>query len=345
ARFSPLAGAQLLNFAAFLDRPFRELDYYAGVYDAVHELAARLCAAQDPFRWDLPASEWADTPYELDPKSVGSQRCIGKAMSRIADTLRLGDSAKARQIVGPLASAELAVALGDQAAAGRLLREADWHWLGEYTAVVRHDSLGVVLETLLSRREPCSADAKQSLCIDELSFDDFITALKERGYQPEEASMRLLLTDPDHFWSNTAKKVADRAAVIELSRTDPSTSLKETVLFGLGAGELWTRRALAKSNPPRLVIDPSSLPRDPLPFASGWTIAALHLIPYRVAFDVSRGGIALAWLEPELLLTRWLSIASIVEPVDFESQGDRFSSTIGALPTVHVGGLSLGAGP
>src|SRR5262249_5946375 len=43
-RFAPLAGSQLLNFAAFLDRPFREFDYYAGVYDAVHELAVRLCA-------------------------------------------------------------------------------------------------------------------------------------------------------------------------------------------------------------------------------------------------------------------------------------------------------------
>jgi hypothetical protein len=266
-------------------------------------------------------------------------------MSRLADTLRLSESTKARQIVGALASAELAVGLGDQAAAERLLSEVDWLWLREYTVVVRHDSLGVVLETLLSRREPCSVDAKQSLCINELSFNEFITALRERGYQPEEANMRLMLTDPEHFWNNTGKKVADRAAVIELSRTDPSSSLKDTVLLGLGAGELWTRRALGKSNPPRLVIDPSSLPGEPLPYAPGWTIAAAHLIPYRIAVDVSRGGFALAWLEPELLLTRWLSIASIVEPLDFESQGDRFSSTIGALPTVHFAGLSLGAGP
>src|SRR5262249_46970423 len=29
-RFAPLAGSQLANFAGFLDRPFREFDYYAG---------------------------------------------------------------------------------------------------------------------------------------------------------------------------------------------------------------------------------------------------------------------------------------------------------------------------
>ena len=74
-------------------------------------------------------------------------------------------------------------------------------------------------------------------------------------------------------------------------------------------------------------------------------IAAFHLIPYRIAFDVSRGGFALAWLEPDLLLTRWFSIPSIIEPVDYESHDDRLSSTIGALPSVHFLGLSLGAGP
>src|SRR5262249_6984182 len=175
----------------------------------------------------------------------------------------------------------------------RLLGETYWLWSREYTMVVRHDSLGIVLETLLSRREPCSKDAKQSLCIAELSFDDFIAALSVRGYQPEEKNMRLLLSDPDHFWKSTVKKLADRSAVIELSRTDSGSSLKDTVLFGGGAGELWTRRSLAKSNPPRLVIDPSSLPSEPLPYARSWTIATAHLIPYRTAVDGSPGSITL----------------------------------------------------
>jgi hypothetical protein len=344
-RFAPLTGSLLLNFAAFLDRPLREFDYYAGVYDAVHESAVRMCADQDPFLFRLPAPEWRDAPNELDPQSLATQRCIGAAMSRIAGVLRLSDSTKARQIFGALASAELAVGLGDQAAAERLLGETDWLWLREYTALARQDSLGVVLETLLSPKEPCSKDAKQSLCIAELSFEDFITSLRVRGYRPEETNMHLVLTDPDHFWKSTVQKLADRSAVIELSRTDPSSSLQETVLFGLGGAELWTHRALRKSSPPRLVVDPSSLPSAPVPYARAWTVAAAHLIPYRIALDVSRGGVALAWLEPELLLTRGLSIVSIVEPLDFESQGSRFSSTIGALPTLHFAGLSLGVGP
>jgi hypothetical protein len=291
-----------------------------------------------------PAWRW-DAPTELDQESLATQRCIGAGMSRIADVLRLKDSTKARQIFSALASAELAVGLGDQAVAERLLGETDWLWVREYSVVDRHSSLGIVLETLLSRKEPCRKDSKQSLCIAELSFDDFLAGLKIRGYQPEETNMRLVLTDPDRFWESTLMKLADRSAAIELSRTDPSTSLKETFLFGLGAGELWARRALRKSSPPRLVVDPSSLPGEALTYSREWTVAAAHLIPYRIQLDVSRGGVALAWLEPELLLTRDLSIVSIIEPVDYESQGSRFSSTIGALPTVHWVDISLGAGP
>ena len=42
-RFSPITGAMLRNFGAFFDKPFREYDYYAGVYDAVIELAKYNC--------------------------------------------------------------------------------------------------------------------------------------------------------------------------------------------------------------------------------------------------------------------------------------------------------------
>ena len=42
-----------------------------------------------------------------------------------------------------------------------------------------------------------------------------------------------------------------------------------------------------------------------------------HAIPYRLSLDVSRGGFSLAWLEPELLLRRWLTLRSTLEPVGY----------------------------
>ena len=157
--------------------------------------------------------------------------------------------------------------------------------------------------------------------------------------------MRLAMSDPDRWLNTVFQKGADRSAAIELGRSDPPSSLGKTVLLGLGAVELWTRRELARSSPPRLVVDPSSLPSEPPMNAPGWIALAAHLFPYRVALDLSRGGVALGWLEPELLLARGLSIVSLVEPLDYERQKARFSSTLGLLPTAHFGGISLGAGP
>jgi len=344
-RFAPLAGSRLYNFAAFLDRPLREFDYYAGVYDGVHQLAVGACLNEAHY-FEVPQPRWRpDDPNELDLESRETQRCIGGMMRWMSDLLRLQDSKKARQIFWSLASAELSVALGDQAAADDLLTEPEWAWLRDNSLVVRGDSLQAVVGALLSPRELCTADAKQSLCVAELPFHEFLAALQARGYQPEEANMRLAMTDTGRWFNTVLQKGADRSAAIELGRSDPPSSLGETVLFGLGAAELWTRRELARSGPPRLVVDPSSLPSEPPSNAPGWIALAAHLFPYRVALDLSRGGVALGWLEPELLLARGLSIVSLVEPLDYERQKARFSSTLGLLPTAHFGGISLGAGP
>jgi hypothetical protein len=344
-RFAPLAGSQLLNFAAFLDRPLREFDYYAGVYDGVHELAVGSCTNGAAYL-DVPQPQWRlDDPEQLDVESVDTQRCIGNMMGWIARLLRLQESTKARQVLGALAVAELSVALGDEAAARRLSAEAEWAWVRDYALVVPGDSLQAVLGAMLSRRVRCTQDAKQALCIADLEFDQFVAALRARGYRPDQANMQLLINEPNRWLNSTVKKAADRSATIELNRSNPPSSIERSVLLALGAGELWTRRALKKSGSPRLVIDPSSLPDEPKPPGQSWIAGAFHLLPYRVALDVSRGGVALAWLEPELLLTQWLSLVSLLEPIDYESRLSRLSTTIGMLPTAHFAGMSFGAGP
>jgi hypothetical protein len=344
-RFAPLAGSQLLNFAAFLDRPLREFDYYAGVYDGVHELAVGSCTNGSSYL-DVPQPQWRlDDPEQLDFESIDTQRCIGTMMGWIANLLRLQESTKARQVLGALALAELSVALGDEASAQRLSTQTEWGWVRDYAQVVPGDSLQVVLGALLSQRVPCTQDAKQALCIADLEFDQFLAALRTRGYRPEQANMQLLINEPNRWLNNTLKKAADRSATIELSRSNPPSSIERSVLLALGASELWTRRALKNSGSPRLVIDPSSLPDEAKPPGRSWIASAFHLLPYRVSLDVSRGGVALAWLEPQLLLRQWLSLVSLVEPIDYESRFSRLSSTIGMLPTAHFAGISFGAGP
>jgi hypothetical protein len=286
-----------------------------------------------------------DDPEQLDFESIDTQRCIGTMMGWIANLLRLQESTKARQVLGALALAELSVALGDEASAQRLSTQTEWGWVRDYAQVVPGDSLQVVLGALLSQRVPCTQDAKQALCIADLEFDQFLAALRARGYRPEQANMQLLINEPNRWLNNTLKKAADRSATIELSRSNPPSSIERSVLLALGASELWTRRALKNSGSPRLVIDPSSLPDEPKPPGQSWIAGAFHLLPYRVALDVSRGGVALAWLEPQLLVRQWLSFVSLVEPIDYETRLSRLSTTVGMLPTAHFAGISFGAGP
>src|SRR5262249_1946020 len=66
ARFSPLAGAQLFNFAGFLDEPLREFDYYAGVYDGLHAAGVFVCREQDPEERTRPAPVRLPSSWEID---------------------------------------------------------------------------------------------------------------------------------------------------------------------------------------------------------------------------------------------------------------------------------------
>jgi hypothetical protein len=142
------------------------------------------------------------------------------------------------------------------------------------------------------------------------------------------------------------RRLIDRSTVIELEEAQdrPSVS-RSVVLFAHGAAELVARRQLTPPDYPHWVIDPSSLPDGALPGRSGLPIAVAHLVPYRLALDVAHGGLAVAWLEPNLLLAPWLRLALRFEPVDYQNSPEVLSSTVGVLPTVDVGPFSLGAGP
>lgn len=347
SRFPSLAGSQLYNFAAFLDRPLRELDYAAGVYDAVHEVALELCSKDPPFI-ALPVAPVLrrDAPGELDLSAEDTQRCVGSSMGWIAGRLKLHESEHVGQVIFMLAPIELTAALGDSRRARALLGEPSWGWLEAYRPRRPGGSFAAALDALTARRQPCSPSAREALCLAELSFDDFLDELTRRGYRARDPAMRLALADRAAFWTRTLRKGMDRSITIELSEGVPEpSSLRETLLFALSAGQLWTRRDLSRESTPRFELDPSTIPVTPPSGSGRFRIGAAHLLPYRVGLDVAHGGVALAWLEPALRLRPWLSLMSSVEPVDLEFSPQRASSSVGLRPTVHLGPVSLGAGP
>jgi predicted acylesterase/phospholipase RssA len=345
SRFPPLAGAQLSDFAGFLDRPLRELDYYSGVYDAVHELAVDACDKASPYAKGMArAVRKRDSVRELQMSDLDTQRCIGGEAGRIAGLLDLGKSDRARGVFFKLARAELAASLGSQAAAEALLSEPSWAWLDVYQLELINDPPAQALSALLSRPQACQAAAKEALCAGDLTFDQFLDSLARSGYRPHDTGMKLALGERDRWWSRALQKIIDRSLTIELSE-GARTPLGDGALLALGAGELITRRDLSRQTGPRLELDPSTIPREPLRGRSSLAIGLAHLLPYRLALDVAHGGAALAWIEPSLRIVPAFSISTIVEPIDYARERHLLSATFGLVPAVHFGSaLSLGAG-
>ncbi|HET9158450.1 MAG TPA: hypothetical protein VFN91_17375, partial [Myxococcaceae bacterium] len=343
-RFSPLAGAQLFNFAGFLDEPLREFDYYAGIYDGLHAAAVFVCREQDPGERSRPAAVRLRSSWELDLAQVETQRCVGAAMGQLAVRLGVPSSEKASSLVAWLVRAELAAWLGSSGQADKELARPEWGWLGPQRDPRKLGALGMVGYVLLSQKSPCTEHDREALCLSDISFDDFLSALRQAGYQPQSRAMRLAVEDPRQFWRETVQRVVDRGATIELTSASASErGQRKGVLFALSAGEVWTRGDVATSAT-RFVLDPSTIPSVPLANGPEWAIWAAHAFPYRAALDVARGGLALSWIEPALRLGPHFSVFSTLQLVDIEF-GQRTSSTFGLRPAVHLGGLTINAGP
>ena len=344
-RFSPLGGGQLLNFSGFLDRSLRDLDFYLGVYDAAIQIAAYDCQTQGPYALAgrPPPVFRSDAPLELDLAADDTQRCLGQALQMHVEHLKLRRSARAAFVIARLAKLELAASLGSRSAAERLLRESSWGWLGD-PKLPADDQLGAALAAVTSRAAPCRPGDAEPLCLADPTFEDLLESLGRAGYRAQSGPMREALSDRERWTAGMAATLFDRAAAMELhSASSSPDALSETLLAGLGLGELWSRRAHGFSRGPSFLLDPSTIPAHPSPGAGPALIAAAHLIPYRVSLDVARGGIAFSWLEPTLRLLPSLSVDSIANVLDIDGTG-RVSSTFGLMPTVLLGRAALGVG-
>jgi hypothetical protein len=345
-RFAPLAGSQLGGFGGFLDRPLRRYDYYAGVYEAIHAIGVALCqGAGAEARLHRPV-RLARDPSRLDLEARDTQRCLGEAMRLAADALEVRRSPGARHVVAGLAELELAASLRGRAAAATLRSEPSWAWLGELAAPLAGDPVAATLAALTGRRAPCRQGEEEPLCPAELEFEEFLGALSAQGYAAESPGMALALRDADLWWAEVLRRISGRALAVEQralgSGDDP---LGRAAVAGLSAAELIARRVAERGPAPRLQLDPSTLPAGPLMGQRAWRLPLARLIPYRLSLDVARGGFAVAWLEPALRLRPWLSLHAIAEPVQVQAADRRWSSGLGALAAVHLGGVAVGAGP
>jgi predicted acylesterase/phospholipase RssA len=344
-RFAPLAASMLGNFGGFLDRPLRETDYLIGVYDTAVAFASFRCQTRSPYLGaGAPPMFRQDDPLELDLREPETWRCLAGQLRQGADQLGLGDSPRARHVLARLFALELLAALDDDEVVSRLREGPEFAWVREWSDDLPGDAVATTLAVLTGKRLPCSALSAAAHCLADPSFDEVVSGLASAGYRSQSKAMLAAMKDRDEWLAALVRKLSDRSASIELENA-ARTSARPSggLLLGVGAGELWSRRALQIRDTPRFVFDPSSIPGRALPGSASGGLLLGHLLPYRVSLDVAKGGIAFSWVEPQVRFTPWLSLQSLFDLVDLDGDA-RVSTTLGALPTLTLFGASLSAG-
>lgn len=185
SRFFPLTGSYLGAFGAFFDRPFREFDYYVGVYDGMHDIATYTCQ----FR-------------RSSGSESGSCR-TGDVVRVLYEGLRIDSDDNARYLFANIARLEHPD-FSDQA--------SPWHWLATIRESNPTRELAALFDVL--REKATITDS----VLEGPEFDVFIKSLKARGYRSDQSSeyYRNIVESEGEWWALPARRVFDRLYDLEV---------------------------------------------------------------------------------------------------------------------------------
>ena len=191
-RFAPITGHMLGAFGAFIDRPFREYDYYAGIYDAVYGLADYYCKR--------------DPDYQL---------CLAKQTRRIYRKLEIA-AVKDASIVFYLLATHEHPRFQEQGSA--------WRWLNNPTYFAAQPAEGnmPIIFTALTHNFDDSSDT----IYEEPKFTGFIRMLFENGYDTSHSSQfmkriyRLRDKDPKTWYYPLTSRISERLLALEQESND-----------------------------------------------------------------------------------------------------------------------------
>jgi predicted acylesterase/phospholipase RssA len=256
SRYFPITGSYLGHFGAFLDKPFREFDYYTGVYDAVSNLAEISCIKKG--------------------RTLESQDlCAGGTAKRIFDSLDIAGSFQARTVFTLIAAQEHA----DYKIPG-----TPWSWIADNLPEPGQDH-GDVEKVLRSLREasgiPKDGDDTESM------FKEFINRLHANNYVGKSELMQQIMKKHDHdittWYASMVGRAGNRLQKLQSYESDKTgnTSLRfGTTLLTLGAGKYFGYNDA-------MTLGPSSESR---------VDTVYKLIPYELSGDFVNGGFSVSYL-------------------------------------------------
>jgi hypothetical protein len=240
-RLSPLAGTHATHFAALLDLPLREYDFYAGIYDAIWNQAEMVCDIERrswliakrtdkrPPGWideDLVRQRGATSPDAQRPPWPGLRECLGRQI------------AKARVDLGVQSGAGLGGAILDA-----LVEVEDAHRYGGPLGKVREPKPGArtvmddagamhVMRALFDpERCPAEQRTRRNVCLSDLDFDAFAASLVRHDYQPGTSFMRWALDHPaaNEWWLLPGSYATERMHGLARAEAKPGLFTMATV--------------------------------------------------------------------------------------------------------------------
>lgn len=212
SRFFPITGEHLHAFGAFFDKPFREFDYYVGVYDAAHGVAQYWCEV----RIDLAAAP----------------DCLGRQMQAIYSQLEVARDPKAVFLFASLARLEHP----EHTVASR-----GWGWLPEPGT---GGELGALHRILDSIAEP---DPGLPGHFRTVEFPVFVSNLRQKGYGDAHTSPFFLdIKDRGKdWWELPAARFSRRLHTLEVqaeARSGQKGDFSGTIEFVADSAELYYQR-------------------------------------------------------------------------------------------------------
>ncbi len=195
-RFSPLAGMHATHFGAFLDRPLRDYDYYAGVYDALVGEAQRACAIDSKSAIRLDDNQMQQQAQQAPPPP----RPATGAREACDEEAAFKDARKRIGITG-----------------GDALAVTDALWAAEHEKPIQYPAgeVGKVMAALLAAGR-CGKvpTTSRGLCLHDLDLEAFLTALEDNDYRPRRDAefMRWAMHRASSWWLLPAARAAERVA-------------------------------------------------------------------------------------------------------------------------------------
>lgn len=283
-RYFPITGAFLAHFGAFLDRPFGEFDYSAGVYDAVNNLAG--------FMLKVYSEETAGKKY-------------GEEAGDIYKTLGLDRGGQASNVFSLIASREHNCRDNQE----------DWCWIkASRPDKKKKSTMNIIFDSIVNTAgTPMIDDGSDEVFknyLSQLYLNEYI------NYGEHSETMKWIMEkhDKDYsVWYSRLVGIAGRRLEL-LQSIECDHNRKDTLRFVAGGASLVAGKIFNKDE--AISVQPHSIPNsDPKRFY-------YNLLPYELAADISNGGIAISYLGRLKLPVAPLSLDFKLTPIGYNKFGD-----------------------